>query len=131
MHNIIKERLMPEKPEFIYDTHGDWQATRVAQYVFDGRGEYVGFVEGRAVFTRDGEWVGDLSKDGRILRKRAGAKKPLNKNVPIKPQMKKSDLPGRAPLPQQMGELGYDTIDVLEEDPDVFKRLSDRRPDLD
>ena len=26
---------------------------------------------------------------------------------------------------------GYDTIDVLEEDPEVFKRLSDRRPDLD
>ncbi len=122
---------MAEKPEFIYDTHGDWQATRIEKYVFDGRGEYIGFVEGRTIYTRDGEWVGDLSKDGRILRKRAGAKKPLNPNLPAKPLLKKSDLPGRAPLPQQMAEIGYDTIDVLEEDPEIFKRLSDRRPDLD
>jgi hypothetical protein len=122
---------MPEKPEFIYNTHGDWQATRVTVHIFDGRGDWVGFVEGRAVYTRDGEWIGDLSKDGRILRKRAGAKRPLNPNVPPKPTLTKRDLPGRSPLPQQMAELGYDTIDVLEEDPEVFKRLSDRRPDLD
>ena len=122
---------MPEKPEFIYDTHGDWQATRIEQYIFDGRGDWVAFMEGRAVYTRDGEWVGDLSKDGRILRKRAGAKLPLNKNIPTKPTLTKRDLPGRAPLPQQMAELRYDTIDVLEEEPDVFKKLSDRRPDLD
>ncbi len=120
-----------EKPEFLYDTHGDWQATRVANYIYDGRGEYIAFVEGRAVYTRDGEWVGDLSKDGRILRKRAGAKKPLNPNLPPKATLKKSDLPGRAPLPQQMAELGYDMIDVFEEDPEVFKRLSDRRPDME
>ena len=43
-----------EKPEFLYDTHGDWQATRVANYIYDGRGEYIAFVEGRAVYTRDG-----------------------------------------------------------------------------
>ena len=122
---------MTEKPEFIYDTHGDWQATRIGPYIFDGRGEWVGFTEGRSVYTRDGEWVGDLAKDGRILRKRAGAKRPLNSNVPPKPTLKKSDLPGRAPLPQQMGEFGFDTIDVLEEDPEVFKRLSDRRADMD
>ncbi len=122
---------MPEKPEFIYNTHGDWQATRVEQYIYDGRGEYIGFVEGRTVYTRDGEWAGELSKDGRILRKRAGAKRPLNKNLPPKPLLKKSDLPGRSPLPQQMAELGYDTIDVMEEDPEVFKRLSDRRADMD
>ncbi len=122
---------MPEKPEFVFDTHGDWLATRIERYIFDGRGEYIGFVEGRAVYTRDGEWIGELNKDGRILRKRAGAKRPLNPNRPPLPTLKKSDLPGRAPLPQQMGEISYDTIDVLEEDPEVFKRLSDRRPDLD
>ncbi len=122
---------MTEKPEFIYDTHGDWQATRIGPYIFDGRGEWIGFTEFRSVYTRDGEWVGELAKDGRILRKRAGAKRPLNSNVPPKPTLKKSDLPGRAPLPQQMGEFGFDTIDVLEEDPEVFKRLSDRRADMD
>jgi hypothetical protein len=119
-----------EKPEFIFDTRGDWLATRVGVYIFDGRGEWVGFVENRSVFTRDGEWVGDLNKDGRILRKRAAQKPPLNKNIPVKPMLTKRDLPGRAPLPPQMSELRYDTIDVLDEDPDVFKRLSDRRQDM-
>lgn len=122
---------MTEKPEFVYDSHGDWQATRVGNYIFDGRGDWVAFMEGRSVYTRDGEWVGELSKDGRILRKRAGAKKPLNPNIPPKPTLTKRELPGRAPLPQQFGEISYDTIDVLDEEPDVFKKLSDRRPDLD
>jgi hypothetical protein len=120
------------KPIFVYNTSGDWQATIVGQYVFDSRGEYIGFVEGpeKAIYTRDGEWVGDLSKDGRILRKRAGKKRPLHANVPPKPASKPSNLPGRAPLPPQNAEIGYDTVDVLDEDPEVFKKLSDRRKDL-
>lgn len=120
-----------QKPEFVFDTHGDWQATIIGVYVFDSRGEWVGFLEGRTVYTRDGEWVGDLSKDSRILRKRASQRPPLNRNIPPKPPLGKRDLPGRAPLPPQMSELRYDTVDVLEEEPDVFKKLSDRRPDLD
>ena len=122
---------MPDKPEFIYNTSGDWLATAIAQYIFDSRGEYVGFMESRAVYTRDGEWIGDLSKDGRILRKRAGKSKPLHPNPLAKPSTKPANLPGRAPLPPQNAEIGYDTIDVLEEDPDVFKRLSDKRADMD
>ena len=120
----------PTKPIFIYTTAGDWMATVVGRYVFDSRGEYVAFLDGVSVYTRDGEWAGDLSKDGRVLRKRAGAKKPLHPSPLPKPTIKKSDLPGRAPLPPQNAELSYDTVDVLEEDPEVFKRLSDRRPDM-
>ena len=30
-----------------------------------------------------------------------------------------------------MAELNYSVIDVLDEDPDIFKRISDLRPDLD
>ncbi len=121
----------PIKPVFIYNTVGDWQATAIGTMIFDSRGEYVAYMEGTAVYTRDGEWVGDLAKDGRILRKRAGRPKPLHPNPPPKPKVKPANLPGRAPLPPQNAELSYDTIDVLEEDPDVFKRLSDRRPDMD
>jgi hypothetical protein len=122
---------MPDKPEFIYNTAGDWQATVIGPYIFDSRGEYVGFLEGRSAYTRDGEWVGDLAKDGRILRKRAGKKRPLHPNPLPRPAVKPSNLPGRAPLPPQNAEISYDMIDVLEEDPEVFKRLSDRRPDMD
>ena len=120
---------MPDKPEFIYNTSGDWMATAVDAYILT-RGEYIGFLENRAAYTRDGEWIGDLSKDGRILRKRAGKAKPLHAYPLAKPATKPSNLPRRAPLPPQNAEIGYDTIDVLEEDPDVFKRLSDRRQDM-
>jgi hypothetical protein len=120
----------PNKPIFIYNTPGDWQATAVGPYIFDSRGDYIGFLENGAAYTRDGEWVGDLSKDGRILRKRAGKKRPLHTNPLPNPGVKKSDLPGRAPLPPQNAELSYDTIDVLDEDPDVFKRVSEQRKDM-
>jgi hypothetical protein len=39
-------------------------------------------------------------------------------------------LPARAPLPPQNGDITYDIVDVLEEDPDIFKRVSDRRKDI-
>lgn len=122
---------MPDKPEFIYNTSGDWMATVVGTSVFDSRGEYIGFMEARSVYTRDGEWIGELSKDGRILKKRAGKAQPLHSNPPPKPSTRPSNLPGRAPLPPQNAEIGYNLIDVLEEDPEIFKRLSDRRADMD
>jgi hypothetical protein len=121
---------MPDKPQFIFNTAGDWHATAIGPHIYDARGEYVAFLEGRTVYTADGEWVGELAKDGRILRKRAGKSRPLHPNPLPKPAIK-PNLPGRAPLPPQNAEISYDTIDVLEEDPDIFKRLSDRRPDMD
>jgi hypothetical protein len=121
----------PIKPTFIYTTRGDWMATMIGVHIFDTRGEFVGYIDGpeRAVYTRDGEWIGDLSKDGRILRKRAAQRRPLQAKPLAKPATKPT-MPARAPLPPQMAELRYDTIDVLEEEEDIFKRLSDRRKDL-
>jgi hypothetical protein len=120
----------PNKPVFIYDTHGDWQATKFGNYLFDTRGEYVGYLQGEDVYKRDGEWIGRLSKDGRILRKRTELRRELQSSPPKEPP-RPERLPSRAPLPPMMAELSYSIVDVLEEEPDIFKKISDLRPDMD
>jgi hypothetical protein len=127
----------PIKPIYLYNTAGDWQGTVYGQYIYDPRGDSIGFVQDegkegkeKSVYTFDGEWVGLVSKDGRILRKRANSKRPLHSAPLPKIKGRPQGLPARAPLPPQNAEIGYDTIDVLEEDPDVFKRVSDRRADI-
>lgn len=117
------------KPVFIYDSRGEWHATRLGNHLFDTRGEYVAYVEDETVFKRDGEWVGRLSKDNRILRKRSEVRRDLHPNPPP-PPAKPERLPARAPLAPLMAELGFSVVDVLLEDPDVFKWVSDLRPDL-
>lgn len=109
--------------------------TVIGSHLFDVRGDYIGFCESTEkkelnIYTRDGEWVGRLSKDGRILRKRAGQRPPLHPRPIPDPKVKKANLPGRAPLPPQNAELSYDTVDVMEEEPEIFKSVSDRRKDL-
>ncbi len=121
---------MSEKPFFVFDTYGDWHATKIGHYLFDTRGEYIGFLEGQDVYKADGEWVGQISRDNRIVRKRSERRRPPHPSPPARPE-KPQDLPARAPLPPMPAELSYDTIDVLDEDPDTFKRISDLRPDMD
>ena len=120
----------PNKPVFIFDTHGDWQATLIGVYLYNTRGEYIGYLEGGDVLKADGEWIGRLSKDGRILRKRTERRHELHPNPPPK-QPRPERLPARAPLPPMMAELDFSTVDALEEDPEIFKRISDLRPDMD
>jgi hypothetical protein len=62
---IKKFTIDPNKPWFIYDTRGDWFATKLGDYVFDMRGEYVGFVRGESydVYTYIGKWIGNLWHD--------------------------------------------------------------------
>lgn len=117
------------KPEFIWTTAGDWFATRVGDHIWDMTKTWVAWLDGNEVYTIDGEWVGTLSRDSRILRARSAMRKPLRTDLPEAPP--KPELPGRPPLPPMFSELNYATIDVLEEDPDVFKRVSDMRPDMD
>jgi hypothetical protein len=82
------------------------------------------------VYTASGEWIGNLFHDGRIVRKRSAPKQPLLRQLP--PRLPKPDrFPARAPLPPQNAELGFDKIDVLEEDPGIFKRISDLTPDAE
>lgn len=120
----------PTRPVFIFDTRGDWQATKIGEHLFNTRGEYIGFVEAGEVYKRDGEWIGRLSRDGRILRKRSERRRPFHPHPPAEPP-RPERLPPRAPLPPMMAELDFSTVDVLDEEPDIFKRISDLRPDMD
>jgi hypothetical protein len=117
------------KPQFIWNTYGDWLATRIGDYIWDMTGTWVAWLDGDDIYTTDGEWIGTLSRDSRILRKRSDRRRPLREDRPPAPE--KPDLPARAPLPPSFSELTYSIIDVLEEEPDVFKRISDMRPDMD
>ncbi len=117
------------KPTFIFNSFGDWEATLIDNHLFDLRGDWVAWLDDQDVFTLDGEYVGFVSKDGRILRKRVKPSMPLREDIPPRPA--KPELPPRAPLPPMFSELSYDQIDILDFDPDIFKRSSDLRPDMD
>ena len=116
--------------QFIWNTYGDWSATLLDGHIWDLGGHWIGWVEENGdVFKGDGEWIGMLSKDSRILKKRTAPRRELRTDIP--PMPPKPDLPARAPLPPSFAELAYSEIDVLDEDPDIFKKLSDRRPDME
>lgn len=113
---------------FIWNTHGDWIATLVNGHLWDPAGNWIGWVEGEDVYKADGEWIGTLSRDGRILRRRSELRHGLHPRIPPTPP--KPDLPALPPLPPLFAELSHSVVDVLERDPDIFKRLSDLRRDI-
>ncbi len=113
---------------FIWNTRGDWIATLVDGHLWDPAGHWIGWVEGEDVYKADGEWIGTLSRDGRILRRRSELRHDLHPRIPAVPA--KPDLPTLPPLPPLFAELSHTVVDVAERDPDIFKRLSDRRPDM-
>lgn len=120
-----------DKPFFIFDTDGEWHATLINGCLWDSRGEYMGFVRGDNydVYTVHGQWVGNLTYDGRIVRRRVVERQPLLKIRRLPPQ-KPADLPARAPLPPQHAELSHTMIDVLDWDPDIFRNVPDLKSDL-
>jgi hypothetical protein len=124
-----KFTIDPEKPFFIFDSRGDTHGVKLGDYLYDMRGEYMGYVRGDTyeVYTSSGEWVGNLWHDGRVVRKRNFNRPPLDENKPA-PQPK-IRITARVPLPPMSGDLGFDKLDVLEWDDEIFKRISDLTPD--
>jgi len=114
------------KAKPIYATNGEWVALLQESYLYDTRGEWVGWLEGKDVYTRDGEYAGFLSDDGRILRERISRHHPLRSAPPAPPKIRP---PSRVPLAPMFAELPWKLVDVFEEDPNIFKRISDLRPD--
>lgn len=119
----------PNKPFFIFDTRGDVHGIKQGDYLYDMRGEYIGYVRGDIydVYTASGEWIGNLFPDGRIVRKRNADRRLLDPDRPEK--QPKIRVTARVPLPPMTGDLGFDKLDVLEWDEDIFKRISDLTPD--
>ncbi len=115
----------------VYTTRGDVEAFLRYPYLYNRLGEWIGWVTPeRDVYSVLGYYVGWLDKGPRILRKRGRAPKP-RRTPPPPPQRIRP--PAHAPLPPMMSELGYETIDVLEEEPERLHTLDmgDLRPDMD
>lgn len=110
----------------IYSTNGEWVALLRAGYLYDTRGEWVGWLDGKDIYTRDGEYAGFLSEDGRVLRERIRRQRPLRPAPPAPPRLRP---PAKVPLAPMFAELPWKMVDVFEEDPDIFKHISDLRPD--
>lgn len=126
-----KFTIDPDKEFFIFDTRGDVHAVLLGEFLYDMRGEYIGYVRGETydVYTGSGEWVGNIWPDGRIVRKRNYQRQPLDTARPTPPS--KIRISARIPLPPMSADLGFDKVDVLEWDDEIFKRISDLTPDIE
>ena len=110
----------------IYSTNGEWVALLREGRLYDTRGDWIGWLEGRDVYTRDGEYAGFLSDDGRILRERVRRQRPRRPAPPTPPRIRP---PAKVPLAPLFAEQPWNLVDVFEEAPEVFKYISDLRPD--
>lgn len=123
----------PSRPIPIYTTRGDYEAFLVYPVIYNLSGDAIGFVTPqREVYSVHGEYVGWLSNEPRILRKRTydytQPKLAFPNGYPLR-----RVAPPSAPLPPMMPELGFDTIDVLDEYPELLPTPDggEFRPDMD
>ncbi|MBL7064271.1 MAG: hypothetical protein ISS49_08730 [Anaerolineae bacterium] len=110
----------------IYSTNGEWVALIREGHLYDTRGDWIGWLEGRDIYTRDGEYAGFLSHDGRILHERVRRQRPRRPAPPTPPRIRP---PSKVPLAPLFAEQPWNLVDVFEEAPEVFKYISDLRPD--
>jgi hypothetical protein len=116
----------------IYTTRGDLGAFLAYPYLFNSLGEWIGFVNAeREVYNVYGSYVGKLTGEPRILRKRSESYDHDRPTIPIPPG--KISVPAHVPLPPMMAEIRFDTLDVLDEDPELLPTIDfgDERQDLD
>jgi hypothetical protein len=103
----------------IYRTSGDVGGYLQYPYIFSVTGEWIGWVTSdKKVFSVYGDYIGWLDKYFRILRKRTYDKLPAKQTVPPKPG--RFVPPASVPLAPLMAELNFNTIDVLEDMPELL-----------
>ena len=110
----------------IYSTNGEWVALLHEGCLYDTLGEWIAWLDDKEVYNRDGQYVGFLSDDRRILRERVRRNRPLRPASPTSPKIRP---PARVPLAPLFAELPWNTVDVFEEEPDIFRYISELRPD--
>ncbi len=110
------------RPVPIFTTAGDFEAFLIYPFIFNTVGEWIGWVTSdRDVYSVRGHYVGWLSDGPRILRKRSNDfSNPVRKSPAAPPRVRP---PGSVPLPPMMPELTYDTIDVLQDEPERLHTL--------
>jgi hypothetical protein len=113
-----------QKPTPIYTTSGDTGGYLIYPYVYNQIGDWIGWVTSdKQVYSVYGRYVGWLNKDNRILRRRADDfQKPDKTPPPVPPRFLP---PATVPLPPLMAELKYETVDVLDDMPELMPRLDD------
>jgi hypothetical protein len=113
-----------KRPIPLYTTSGDTGGYLVFPYIYDNIGDWIGWVTGENyVYSVYGRYVGWLSKDRRILRRRAESYQKSDVQPPHAPP--RILPPATVPLPPLMAELKYETVDVLEDMPELLPRVDD------
>ncbi len=115
----------------IFSSRGDADAFLVYPHLFNRQGEWIGFVTSqREVYSVLGYYVGSLTNDPRILRKRSMEERPRLR-PPARPE--RIRIPSGNPLPKMMGDVPFEMIDVLQDQPELLHTLDsgEFRPDMD
>lgn len=119
------------KPVPIFTSAGDFDAFLIYPFLYSRSGEWIGYVTpDKDVYSVLGEYVGFLSPDPRILRKRSLELKPT---LTPPPTPRKVSTPSGMPLAPMMSDLAFDTIDVLQDEPERLHTLdvAGNKPDMD
>jgi hypothetical protein len=112
-------KIHPPQPVPIYTTSGATGGFLVYPYLYDAVGEWIGWVDAdRRVYSVIGHYVGWLDRDFRILCRRGDDFSQPDQAPPPRPE--RFYPPATVPLPPMMAELKYETLDVLEEMPDLL-----------
>ncbi|KAA3647981.1 MAG: hypothetical protein DWQ07_03045 [Chloroflexi bacterium] len=116
----------------IYTSLGDVEGFLVYPYLHNRRGEWIGWVTAqREVYSVHGDYVGWISKEPRLLAKRT---RPYDKPKSTPPPMPQRIVPPSSMrLAPMMSELSYDTIDILQDEPERLPTIDagELRPDMD
>jgi hypothetical protein len=115
----------------IFSSRGDAEAFLVFPYLFNRQGEWIGFVTPqREIYSVLGFYVGMLTNDPRILRKRSQEDRPRLRPPDAPARIR---IPSGSPMPRMMGDVPFELVDVLQDEPDLLHTLDsgEFRADLD